>query len=439
MEKDIKKYIGSKCIIEKKNKYLFPNAMHFYRNPPQIVKGDMQYLFDDRGNKYIDFFSGVSVVNCGHCNPFITEQTIKQTKKLQHTSIIYLTQPMARLAEKMAGILPGEINRTFFCNSGTEANEGAMLLARMHTRRKEFIAFEGGLHGRSYLTMSVTGIPMWRIDPYLDDGIHFAPNIYDGKNPLDVSSVKSLDKVKEIIKERKGKIAACIIETIQGNGGIITPPDWFFKELKDILAEDNILLIADEVQTGFARTGKMFAIQHYNVVPDIMTMAKALGNGIPIAAFSAGEAVAKSFNKPSASTLGGNPVSCAAALAVLDYIKENNLCERAEYLGEYLQEKLEGLKEKYEIIKDVRGRGLMLGMEITDIEGNPDPETVDGILEYMKDQGMIIGKNGLNRNVLAFQPPLVINETDIEEMTEKLDKVLRRLKETDDKSKICDL
>ncbi|WP_411170661.1 aminotransferase class III-fold pyridoxal phosphate-dependent enzyme [Clostridium sp. MB05] len=204
----------------------------------------------------------------------------------------------------------------------------------------------------------------------------------------------------------------------------MTPPLWYFKELKKILEENKILLIVDEVQTGFARTGKMFAIENYDVVPDIMTVAKALGNGMPISAFCTNDEIAKSFTKPSASTLGGNPVSSATAMAVLDYIEKNELCKKAEELGKILKDKLEGLKDKYNIIKEVRGLGLMLGAELVKENGEAATEETDIILEKLKDRGLIVGKNGLNRNVLAFQPPLVITEENIEVLIKNLDEVL---------------
>ncbi len=422
--------IGADKIIEKKKEYLYPSSHgnHFYKNPPHIVKGDMQYLYDDKGNKYIDFFAGVSVMNCGHCNKEILDATINQMRNLQHTTIIYLTEGMVNLAERLAEILPGDIRRSFFCCTGSEANEGAMLLARLHTGKDEFIALENGLHGRTYLTMSATAIPMWRADPNLSTSIHFAKNVYDEQLDIDESAKVSLESIKDIIKSRGAEnIAALIAEPIQGNGGIITPPSWYFKELKSILDENNILLIIDEVQTGFARTGKMFAIENYNIVPDIITVAKALGNGMPISAFCTNDKIAKSFTKPSASTLGGNPVSSATALAVLDYIENNNLCDRSKILGENLKYKLESLKYKYNIIKDVRGMGLMIGVELVNSNGLPATEETDLILEKLKDRGLIVGKNGVNRNILAFQPPLVINNDDIDILIDNLDNILSEI------------
>ena len=386
------------------------------------------YSIHDQGKEYLDFFAGVSVMNCGHCNPEILEKTIQQMQTLQHTTIIYLTEEMVQLAEKLASVLPGDLRRSFFCCTGSEANEGAMLLARLYTGKNEFIALENGLHGRTYLTMSATGIPMWRADPDLSPKVHFAKTVWDSNTDLEQAAKASIESIKEIIQTRGANhMAALIAEPIQGNGGIITPPAWYFKELKQLLEEHGILLIIDEVQTGFARTGKMFAIEHYDVVPDIMTVAKALGNGMPISAFCTTDEVAKAFTKPSASTLGGNPVSSATALAVLDYIEKYELCETAAHLGEMLKKGLIALQAKYSLIKDVRGIGLMLGAELVKEDGQPASEETDVMLEKLKDRGIIVGKNGLNRNVLAFQPPLVITEANVQTLLHELDEVLAEL------------
>jgi len=417
-------WMSPEAIIAMKKTYFYPNTMHFYKNPPHIVRGEMQTLIDHNGKRYTDFFAGVTVLNCGHSNPDIIRAIEDQLHMLQHTSIIYLTEPMVILAKALSDVLPGDIKNTFFCNSGTEANEGALLLARMHTKRKAFLSFEGGLHGRSYLTMSVTGIPMWRIDPFLDPEVYFAKGFVNEGMTLDESSEISLASVDEILKAHGETIAACIVEPIQGNGGMNTPPLDFFKRLKEKLDAYGVLLIVDEIQTGFGRTGSFFAIEQFGVVPDIITYAKALGNGIPIGAFSARPHVAASFNKPSASTLGGNPVSTAAGLAVLQYIEEKQLCSRSEELGTFLKAGLIALKEKYKCIKEVRGMGLMLGMAFDPCEG---ASLVDAVLEEMKERGFIVGKNGMNRNVLAFQPPLVICERDINEMLIQLDEVLSLL------------
>ncbi|WP_180375439.1 aspartate aminotransferase family protein [Clostridium thermarum] len=420
-------YMGPENILEKRREYFFPATSCFYKNPPQIVMGSMQYLYDHNNKKYVDFYGGVSVINCGHANPDIVQHTIEQLSKLQHTTTLYLTQPMVDLAEKLAEILPGDIKRTFFCVTGSEANEGAMALARMHTKREGFIALNGGLHGRTHLTLSVTGIPMWRLDDNLiKENIFFIDRPYSPEMGYEEAMEKSLQQLKAVLEEHSRNIAAMILEPIQGNGGIIMYPLNYIKEVKALLEQYNVLLIVDEVQTGYGRTGKMFCIDHYGVVPDIIVTAKALGNGIPISTFSTTDEIAKSFNRPSASTFGGNPVAAQTALSVLKYIEENNLVERAESLGKYLKEKLQQLSSPF--IQEIRGTGLMVGMQLqSDLKGMNSAELTDYILEEMKNLGFLIGKNGLNRDVLAFQPPLVINMEDIDAMVEALDKVLKNI------------
>ncbi|WP_420848764.1 aspartate aminotransferase family protein [Paenibacillus antarcticus] len=421
-------YIGPEGIKAKRASYFYPCTQHFYQNPPQIVTGSMQHLYDEKGKEYTDFFAGVSVVACGHCNPAITGATMSQIGKLQHTTTIYLTQPIVDLAERLAELLPGALRRTFFVNSGTEANEGALLLARMHTGRKGFIALEQGLHGRSNLTMSVTGLSMWRTDPFLEEEVYFIPRPYrTGVTPEEAAqdSLKALDKVLE---EQGHTIAALIIEPIQGNGGIIVPPEGYLQEVKTRLERYGVLMIADEIQTGFGRTGRMFAIEHFDVVPDIISMAKALGNGVPIGAFATTDHIAASLNRPSASTFGGNPVSSVTGIAVLDYICKERLVERSEELGHILMQGLEQLMISHRaVISEVRGKGLMIGVEL--LASNPDIGAIltDQVIEGMKEQGFLIGKNGIDRNVLAFQPPLVIEDKDIRKMLRVLEVVLARL------------
>lgn len=424
-----KAYIGPEAIVAKRKQYGYPCTANFYKDPPQIVGGKMHKLYDHEGKSYVDFFTGVSVVACGHCNEAITSKTIEQLQQLQHTSTIYLTQPMVELAERLAnGILPGNLKRTFFVNSGSEANEGALLVARMHTKRRNFLALEYGLHGRTFLTMNVTGIPMWRTDDYLDSDVAtFIPRPYDPALDLESAARRSLDALAAVLAEKGDTFAAMIVEPIQGNGGMIVPPDWYFRELKAMLEAHGILLIADEIQTGYGRTGRMFGIEHYGIVPDILTMAKALGNGVPIGAFSTTDEIAASLNRPSASTFGGNPVSAATALAVLDYIEQEGLVERSAQMGGKLIAGLKALQAKYPVIVDVRGKGFMAGVQIQGASDQESAEWTDVILENMKDRGYIIGKNGVGRNVLAFQPAMITPWEEIEAMLNALDEVLGTL------------
>lgn len=427
-------YLGPDAILEKKKNYIMPCLGHFYERPPQFVKGSMQYLFDSTGKKYLDCFAGVSVMNCGHANPDITRRICQQVETLQHVCNIYLTENFVQLAERLATVTPGKLQKSFFCSTGSEANEGAMLLATIYTQRSEFLALTGGLHGRTKLGMSVTGIGMWRTDPNPVGGIHFVPHPYCYRCPLEKKhpdcDLACADQVETVIKTAtSGRLAALIAEPIQGNAGIVTPPPGYFIRLKEILDAHQTLLIIDEVQTGFARTGKMFAIEHYGVTPDIMTMAKALGNGVPISAFIATADIADRYTQPGASTLGGNPVSSTAALAVLDYIERHHLRENAATRGAQLADGLKDLQRRHPILGDIRGLGLMRGAEFVHADGSPAPAALDAALEKLKDRGILVGKNGLARNVMAFQPPLVITAADVDHLLNQLEDVLREIKE----------
>ncbi len=424
-----RQYIGPEEVLRKKKEYIIPCVYHFYTEPMQLVKGEMQYLYDSTGKQYLDCFAGVSVVNCGHCHPEITKAICDQVTTLQHTCTIYLTENIINLAERLSQITPGRLQKTFFCSSGTEANEGAALLASIYTGKQEFISLRQGLHGRAKLTMSLTGLSMWRTDTSPVGGISFAPNAYCYRCPLGKRypecDLACANEIETVIKTAtSGQVAALIAEPIQGNGGIITPPPGYFKRVKEILDKYNILLIIDEVQTGFGRTGKMFAIEHYGVEPDIMTMAKALGNGTPVGAFTSRPEIADKYTRPGASTLGGNPVTSAAALATINVITQNDLPARATELGKYLKQGLVELQKKYPLMGDIRGHGLMLGIEMVNPDKSPAPQKLDLILEQMKNRGFLIGKNGPDRNVMAFQPPLVITREDLDNLLNNLADVL---------------
>ena len=422
-------YIGTEDIIRKKNEFLIPCVYHFYNEPMQIVRGEGQYLIDHKEKRYLDFYGGVSVLNAGHCHPEIVDKICEQVKTLQHTTTIYLTQPIVDLAERLAQITPGNLGKSFFCASGSEANEGALLLSQLYTGRHGFLALYNSLHGRTKLTMSVTGLKFWRTDTNPVGGIGFVPNAYCYRCVLNlkypdcnIECAKQVEKVIETLTS--GEIAAFIIEPIQGNGGIITPPDEYFAVVREILDKYGILLIADEVQTGFGRTGRMFAIEHSGVVPDIMTFAKALANGTPVGGFITNDKIASSYKRPGASTFGGNPVTCVAAMATLDVIDKYNLIKNAETMGKYLKDKLRSLQDRHALIGDVRGKGLMVGSELVNQDKEPATKETDTILEYMKDRGVLIGKTGAGRNVLTFQPPLIITKDNIDEVIEVLDGAL---------------
>ncbi|HHW14989.1 MAG TPA: aspartate aminotransferase family protein [Firmicutes bacterium] len=426
-------YLGPEKLLEKKKEYLIPCVYHFYEHPPQIVRGAGKHLYDSEGREYLDFFAGVSVVNCGHCHPEIIEALVEQARTLQHTTTIYLTQPMLDLAERLARLTPGDLKRSFFCSSGTEANETAVLLAKLATGKTEVLSLRNGLHGRTQLAMSLTGMAFWRTDPAPVGGITFAPSAYCYRCALgrtypscDVACAREVENV--VRTSTSGRVAALIAEPIQGNGGIITPPPEYFPRVREILDRLGMLLIIDEVQTGFGRTGKWFAIEHWGVTPDIMTMAKALANGQPVGAVIVTDRVAQAYTRPGSSTLGGNPVTATTALATLDVLEKYDLPGNAARLGPYLREGLERVAARHRLVGDVRGIGLMQGMELVKDKGDPAkepaPEATDAVLERMKDRGFLIGKNGFSRNVLAFQPPLIIDRDDVDRMVAALDEVL---------------
>ena len=400
-------------LLAAKRDFLVPCVYHFYQRPPVLVRGEGALLFDADGRRYLDCYSGVSVMNAGHANPEIIEAAIDQLRKLQHTTTVYLTEPMLDLAQIVAELAPGELRRSFFCASGSEANEGALLLATLATGRRECAYLKDGLHGRTKWAMSVTGLDMWRTDPDPLVTAHVIPG------PRQPESLATLEKLL-----RRQTIAAVIAEPIQGNGGIVVPPDHYWPELRRLCSKYGTLLIADEIQTAWNRTGRWFATQHWQVVPDIVTVAKALGNGFPIAAYVTTDAIAAHYTRPGAATFGGNLVSCRAALATLKFHQRANLGQRSELLGAHLVEQLRSLQARHPALAEVRGLGLMVGAELRDAAGNPAAALTDMVLEKMKDAGYLHGKTGPGRNVLTFMPPLVVERAELDCLVDALDQVL---------------
>ena len=424
--------IGPDAIVEKKKRFLIPCVYHFYKNPPQMVRGEGLYLIDSDGKRYMDLYSGVSVHALGHCHPELTAAICQQVKTLQHSTTIYLTEPIVNLAEALAGVLPGDLDKTFFCASGSEANEGAALLATLHTGRSGFLALQGALHGRTKLGMSLTGLSFWRTDPSPVAGITHvpAPNCADCPLSLTYGSCHCAcaDLVETAIQtSTSGRPAAMFVEPVQGNGGIIVPPPEYFPRLREVLNKYDMLLIADEVQTGFGRTGRMFAMDNWGVCPDIVTGGKALGGGTPIGFFSTTGEIAASYTRPGAATFGGNPVTAQAGLAFLRVLQRDGLVERSAQLGQYLKAELTDLAGRCSIVCDVRGLGLMVGAELGAAADRTAPEVTDFVLESMKDAGFLLGKTGPGRNVLTFMPPLIIQQADLERALHALEECLRQV------------
>ncbi len=419
--------MDSTTINQKHKEFLFPCVANYYSTPLSLKKGEGCYVYDWENNRYLDFFGGILTVSIGHCQPEIVKEVEDQIHTLQHTSTLYPNYPMVALAEKLSQITPGKLKKSFFTNSGTEANETAILTAQLHTGAREIIALRHSYHGRSYLAMTLTGNAAWRVGGNHVPGITHAPSPYCFRCEFGATypncEIECAKDIEELIRTTtSGKIAAFIAEPIQGVGGFITPPKEYFKIAVEIIRRFGGLFISDEVQTGFGRTGrKWFGIEHWDVEPDLMTFAKGLANGAPIGATIATQEAADSFKASSISTFGGNPVSTRGALATLKYMEDHNLPGHVEKVGNYFKEKLIELKDKYPLIGDVRGKGLMIGLELVKEKKEPAVSEILRLFENTKKKGLLIGKGGLYGNVVRLSPPMTIDRSGIDEAIKILD------------------
>jgi 4-aminobutyrate aminotransferase / (S)-3-amino-2-methylpropionate transaminase / 5-aminovalerate transaminase len=387
--------------------------------------GDGALLYDADGTEYIDCFAGISVTNAGHGNRRVIEAAKAQADKLVHAcTYVYHVESAADLAEQIAQITPGRLQKTFFSNSGAEAIEGAMRLAKRYSGKREFVALESSFHGRTYATLSITGNSGRKKGggPYMA-GVAFAPTPYCYRCPLgyddcDECGLACAERVAEVARlHLSGDVCAFIAEPVMGEGGIIVPPDGYFEKVKEWMDAEGVLFICDEVQSGYGRTGKMFAIEHYGVEPDIMCMAKGIANGWPLGAFTARAEIADAFQVGDhLSTFGGNPVSCAAALANIGFMQDEKLPDQSARKGEMLMGRLRELQKTQPLIGDVRGKGLMIGVELI-----ADPETkafgtaaAGFVRQYCLDHNVLIGVGGNFGSVLRVQPPLVIEDAQLE-------------------------
>ncbi len=420
----------SEEVVRKHKEYLWPAVTNYYQQPLVADRGQMQYLWDLEGRKYLDFFGGIVTISVGHANPKVTSKIKAQVDRLQHTSTLYPNEAIVALAEKLAQITPGKLQKSFFTNSGTEANEAAILLARMGTGSFDVVALRHAYSGSSQLAKAATGQAPWRKAAVISVGIAHAINPYCYRCPLGLKypdcGVACANDVENLIQTgTSGHIAAFMAEPIQGVGGFITPPPEYFKIVFKIVKKYGGLFIADEVQTGFGRTGKKwFGIEQWEVTPDIITCAKSMANGVPVGATITTSELADSFQGLTISTFGGNPVTAVAARATIEVIEEENLRENAHVVGSYFREKLEGLKEKYPVIGDVRGMGLMQALELVkDRETKePAPEQTVGLMERARDNGLLVGKGGLYGNCIRLSPPLNVSKADVDEAIRLLDK-----------------
>jgi 4-aminobutyrate aminotransferase-like enzyme len=418
-------------VTAKFKRYLFASNATYYDEAVALESGKGCYLRDFDGNTYLDFFGGILTVGLGHANERVNAAVRAQVERLGHVSTMYPTLPVAELAEKLVRLSPGKLEKVFFCASGTEADETAVALAQGHTGRHEVIALRHGYSGRTMLAQSLTAISKYRVLPTQAAAVKHAHAPYCYRCPFGLSypscELKCAQDIEELIQTTTtGQVAGIILEPVLGVGGAIAPPPGWMKLAVEIVRKYGGLFICDEVQTGFGRTGgKMWAVEHEGLAPDILTTAKGIANGFPLSAVVTTAAIAGAWQGGNISTFGGNTVSCAAANATIDTILDERLLENCEAMGKVLREGLGALKAKYSFIGDVRGKGLMQALELVRDENagdrTPDVDATLRSLEETKKRGLLIGRGGLYGNVLRVAPPLVVSKTEIDRALEILD------------------
>ncbi|MEK7952445.1 aspartate aminotransferase family protein [Luteolibacter soli] len=420
-------------ILALRQAYVSPGIFHYYKKPIAIVEGKRQYLFDDKGRRYLDGFGGIVTVSVGHCHPEVVAAANLQNETISHTTTIYLNPNIALYAKELAAKMPGDLKVCYFVNSGSEANDLALLMARAYTGNYDAIALRNAYHGGSPSAMALTSHHTWKFNVPHSFGVQHAqmPDIYRGpfgSDDPDAGKKYAADVADLVRFGSSGKIAAFIAESIQGVGGTVVFPDGYLKHAYEHARAAGGLCIADEVQAGFGRTGTHFwGFETQGVIPDIVTMAKGIGNGCPLAAVVTTPEIAKTLaTRIHFNTFGGNPVSMAQGRAVLKVIEKEGLQANSLKIGAQLTAGFNRLAEKHSLIGQVRGPGLMLGVELVKDRATKEParDECAAVFEKCKELGLLIGKGGLFGNVLRIKPPMCITEADAEFMIEVIDEAL---------------
>jgi len=420
-------------VLKMRKDFVNPAIFHYYKKPIMIVEGKGQYLFDETGRRYLDGFGGIVTVSVGHCHPEVVKAANQQNETIQHTTTIYLNPGIALYAKELAAKMPGDLKVCYFVNSGSEANDLAVLMARAHTGNYDLVALRNAYHGGSPGTMALTSHHTWKFNVPHSFGVQHArmPDPYRGPFGMDdpdAGKKYAADVAETIQFGTSGRIAGFIAESIQGVGGSVVFPDGYLKHAYEHARAAGALCIADEVQAGFGRTGTHFwGFETQGVMPDIVTMAKGIGNGCPLAAVVTTPEIARSLaSRIHFNTFGGNPVSCAQGRAVLRVIENEGLQANCLNIGAYLTAGFEKLAGKHSIIGQVRGKGLMLGVELVKDRNTKEPakEQCAEVFERCKDLGLLIGKGGLWGNTLRIKPPMCIHQADADFMLEVIDAAL---------------
>ncbi|MFL5759911.1 MAG: aspartate aminotransferase family protein [Thermomicrobiales bacterium] len=409
-------------LLRRHQESLFPSVGLNYSEPIELRRGERQFVYDGEDRQYLDFFGGIATISSGHAIPEITTPIKEQLDRITHTSTLFLIRSQIELAERIKAMTPEKLNKVFFTNSGTEANEAAFLITTLNRDSNELIALRHSYHGRSFATINASGQTPWRSSTLSPLHVHYVGNPYCYRCPWEktypsCNLICARDVEAVIRTTTSGNPAAFVAEPIQGVAGFITPPPEYFQEVMAILDRYGIPFIADEVQTGWGRIGAAdFGFQAYGVEPDVVVFAKGLANGIPIGGIIATDDLASSIRSLSLSTFGGNPIATTAALANLNYLVTNNLRNNAQAVGCYLKERLWELAEHHQIIGDVRGMGLLVAVELVRDRATkePAPDLALRVMDETKRRGLIIGKGGLHANTLRICPPLIITTADVD-------------------------